>query len=265
MLIAKRLIEIAFSPLGIMTILFAAGLLISAARRHSRLGHRFLIWGGLLFLVFLFSPLAEYLMLSLERPYPPMLAPPESPRINRIVVLAGYAEENPGFPITSKVSEQTMCRISEGLRLYRLIPGAALILSGGIAREGEKPVAAMMADFIQQMGAPAKDLIVEGKSRNTYENLYEVKKLVGSDPFILVAAACDLRRALAVAKKLQMAPIPAPACIWASQHHPKNTGAGERIATFFKRFIPSLDNLSRLQWAYHEYLGYIWYRLLGRI
>lgn len=263
--IIKKLTELTFSPIGIMTILTASGLVLSIFSRRPRAGRRLLIWGGLLFVIFLFTPLAEYLILSLERPYPPMLSPPSDPKITRIVVLAGYAEDNPGFPITSNVSAETLCRMSEGLRLYRLLPKAALILSGGVAREGDKPVAAMMADFLEQMGVPTKDLIVEGKSRNTFENLLEVKKLVGSDPFILVTAACDLRRAMAVARKLEMAPVPAPACIRASQYHPKDAGFRERTKSFLRRFIPSLDNFSKLQWAYHEYLGYIWYVLLGRI
>ncbi len=261
----KRLAEFTFSPVGIMTILTASGLALSVFRRRSRAGRRLLVWGGFLFLVFLFSPLAEYLILSLERPYAPMLFPPAEPKINRIVVLAGYAEEYPGFPITSNVSGETLCRMSEGLRLYRLLPGSALILSGGVVREGDKPVAALMADFLHQMGVPAGDLIVEANSRDTFENLHEVKKLVGSDPFILVTAACDLRRAMAVARRLRMAPVPAPACIRALQRHPKDAGFRRRAAVFFQRFIPSLDNFSRLQWAYHEYIGYIWYMLLGRI
>ena len=92
----------------------------------------------------------------------------------------------------------------------------------------------------------------------------KVKEFVGEDPFILVAAACDLRRAVAVAKKLQMNPVPAPSIIWTLQHHPKNTGAIGQFIGFLKGG-PSLNNLSRLQWAYHEYLGYIWYQLLDRI
>jgi uncharacterized SAM-binding protein YcdF (DUF218 family) len=248
-----------------MTILMVSGVLLSAFKRHSRAGKRLLVCGVLLFLVFLFSPLAEYLILGLEKPFPPMLVPPESPRPFRIVVLAGYAEEHPGYPITSNVSAQTMGSMTEALRLYRLIPGARLVLSGGVARKGEPPVAAMMAEFLQQMGVPHEDLVMEGKSQNTYENLVEVKKLVDSDPFILVAAACDLRRAVAVAQKLKMEAIPAPSCIWASQNHPLNVGVGERIATFFGSFQPSLERFSRLQWAYHEYLGYVWYRLLDRI
>ncbi len=266
MISAERVIEIIFSPIGIVTILLASGVILALVKRHSRAGRGLLACGGLLFLIFLFSPLSLYMTMILEKDFPPLLAPPQSPKVDRIVVLAGYAEENPGFPITSNVSESTMGSMSEGLRLYRLIPGAKLLMSGGVIRSGEKPVAAMMADFLQQMGVPAKDLIVEGNSRDTYENLFEVRKLVGTGPFILVAPAADLRRAVAVAQKLDMKPIPAPSCIWTLQHQLSYLSKAEQIEHFFTTFgSPSLNNLTRLQWAYHEYLGYIYYRYLGRI
>jgi uncharacterized SAM-binding protein YcdF (DUF218 family) len=249
---AKRFIEAAVSPLGIMTLLLAFGIILSMGKRFARAGRRFLMSGALLFILFLFSPLAQYLIYGLECRFQPLLVPPQAPPVSRIVVLAGYAEEHPGLPITSNVSLQTIGNMSEGLRLYRLIPGSKLIMSGGVARRGEKPVAAMMADFLQQMGVPAADLIVEGASQTTYENFLETRKLVGTQPFILVAAACDLRRAAAVAKKLGMNSIPAPACICTLQH-PRKFG------------LPSLENLSRIQWAFHEYLGYAWYRVLGRV
>ena len=264
--IIKSSIEILFSPLGIVSVLLFAGIALWNTKRYSKIARRLLYSGGLLFLIFLFSPLSRYLILSLERPFPPLTVPPESPKIERIVILAGYAEEFPGIPITSSISEQTIYSLSEGLRLYRLIPESKIILSGGSAPTGEKSVAASMADFLQQMGVPDEDLIVEGNSRNTYENLVEVGKIVGSDPFILVASACDLKRAVGVAHKLKMKPVPAPAWIWALQHYPENMSFSGWIADFFTCFAyPSTDNLFRLQWAYHEYAGYAWYRLLGRI
>jgi uncharacterized SAM-binding protein YcdF (DUF218 family) len=262
----KRFIEITFSPLGIMVLLTTAGILLCLAKRHSPAGRRLLICGGLLLLIFLFSPLADYLILGLEKQFRPLLFPPQSSKVDRIVVLSGYAREYPGYPITSTVSDQTLCTMSEGLRLYRLIPGAKLILSGGAARPGDRPVGAVMADFLHQMGVPAKDLLVEGNSQNTYENLREVRRLVGAQPFILVALGCDLRRAVAVAQKLEMQSIPAPACFWASQRYRANMRSTAWIADFFASFArPSLANLTKLQWAYHEYLGYIWYKILGRI
>jgi uncharacterized SAM-binding protein YcdF (DUF218 family) len=264
--ILKNSVEIVFSPIGIVALLMILGLGFSFSKQHRIAGRRLLLCGGLLFLIFLFSPLAESLMLGLERYNSPLFSPPPSPKIDRIVVLAGYAEENPRCPITSNVSEQTQVSLSEGLRLYRLIPGAKLILSGGVARPGDKPVAAIMADFLRQLGVTDKDLIVEGNSRNTYENLLEVKKLVGSQPFILVALGCDLRRAVAVAQKLQMQSVPAPAGLWTLQHHPANMSVPQRVADLLSGFAhPSVTRLSKLQWAYHEYVGYIWYQLLGRL
>lgn len=263
---AKQSIELIFSPLGIVSILLAAGIVLSIARRRSHAGHRLLICGALLFLIFLFSPLAPYLIWNLERQYPPLLTPPELPEIDRIVILAGYAEEYPGIPVTSSVSEQTIASLSEGLRLSRLVPKAKLIVSGGVLKKGERPVASVMADFLQQMGIAKEDILVEGKSHNTYENLQEVKKLLGQAPFILVASGCDMRRAMAVARMHQMNPIPAPAYIWTLQKYPATASATAHIAAFIRnQGSISLNNLSRLQWAYHEYAGYIWYRLLGRI
>jgi uncharacterized SAM-binding protein YcdF (DUF218 family) len=264
--IIKRSIEILFSPLGIVSLLMIAGIVLWNTKRYSRLARRLLYWGGLLFLIFLFSPLSKYLMLGLEKPFPPLFIPPESPKTERIVILAGYAEVFPGIPVTSMLSRQTLYSLSEGLRLYRLLPGSKIILSGGTLREGEPPIAASMSDFLRQLGVPAEDLITEGNSRNTYENLVEVRKILGSDPFILVASACDLKRAVGVAHRLKMKPVPAPAWIWALQHYPGEMRFFDWVVDFFTWFArPSTDNLFRLQWACHEYAGYVWYRLLGRI
>jgi uncharacterized SAM-binding protein YcdF (DUF218 family) len=136
--IIKKSIELIFSPLGIVSLLMIAGIVLWNTERYSHIARRLLYWGGLLFLIFLFSPLSRYLVLSLERPFPPLTVPPESPKIERIVILAGYAEVFPGIPITSSISEQTIYNLSEGLRLYRLLPESRMILSGGVAHKEEK-------------------------------------------------------------------------------------------------------------------------------
>jgi uncharacterized SAM-binding protein YcdF (DUF218 family) len=262
----KRFVELLFSPLGVLVLLLAAGLALGFLKRHAELGRRLLTCGALLYLVFTFSPLAEFLMRGLERQYPPMLFPPASPSVDRIVVLSGYGEPHPGFPVTSRLSSETMNRLAEGIRLYRLAPGAKLIVSGGVVGRRGAPVAGLMADFLREQGIPREDVVEEGTSRNTFENLLEVRKLVGATPFILVTSACDLPRAVAVAKKLGMNPLPAPASFWALQHYPANLGAVDGVAAFFTGFaFPSPARLARLQWAYHEYAGYVVYWLLGRV
>lgn len=249
-----------------MTLLLVAGVVLILSGRHPRQGRRLLITGTLLYLVFAFSPLAEILTRSLEKPFEPMLVPPAETKIDRIVVLSGYGESHPAFPVTSNLSSETVGRLTEGVRLYRLIPGCKLVLSGGVVHEPDGPIALLMADFARQLGVRREDIMVEGNSTTTYENLLEVRKMLGSSPFILVTSACDLWRASAVARTLGMRPIPAPACIWALQQYPARMDAGVWVTSLVAGFAhPSVTRLIRIQWAYHEYAGYIWYRMLGRI
>jgi uncharacterized SAM-binding protein YcdF (DUF218 family) len=260
----KELLETCLSPVGLVTILFGSGILVNAFQRQSRMGRR-LVWSGVgLYLVFLLTPLAEVLYANLEHPYPPMLHPDASVRI--IVVLSGYGEDFSFLPVTSKLSVETISRMAEGIRLYREIPGARLILSGGVVRHQDGPIANLMADFARAMGVPNQDIVVEGLSTTTYENLLEVNKIIGSEPFILVTSSGELRRAGAVARRLGMKPLPAPAAIWAARYYP----AGMSWLEWGSKVIedmgyPTTDRLSYLQRAHHEYLGYVWYWMLGRV
>jgi uncharacterized SAM-binding protein YcdF (DUF218 family) len=264
--IFKKLIEIVFSPIGIMTLCFAAGAVLSVGRRGSVLGRR-LVWSGVwLYLIFLIAPLAEILVASLERPYPPMLRPDSRAGIRTIVVLSGYGEDYRFVPVTSKLTGETIARLVEGIRLYRELPGARLLVSGGVLRAGNPPVGKLMADFTQAMGVPAADIVIEHKSKTTYENFAEVKKLIGTEPFILVTSACHLRRSIAVAQKLGMQPLPAPAAIWAAQHCPAD-GSWLHWGRWFIQGLatPSTSRFGYLQLAYHEYVGYVWYWFLGHV
>lgn len=266
MAILRKTVEICFSPVGLMTLMFVTGLFVVACRRTSRAGRR-LIWCGIwLYLIFLLTPLAEVLVSGLERPFPPMLHPDAHAGVRAIVVLSGYGEDFSFFPVTSKVSEETMVRMVEGIRLHRELPGAKLVVSGGVLRPGERALANLMADFAKAMGIPEGDVVIEAKSQTTQENLLEVKKIVGSQPFILVTSACALRRAIAVARKLEMKPLAAPAAVWAAQHYP----TGMRWQEWSRKLIagmaaPSTSRLGYLQSAYHEYVGYAWYWMHGRL
>jgi len=262
----NNLFEFSVSPVGITTFLLCGGFILSILRRRQQLGRWLLVAGTFLFLLFTFSPLAELVIASLERDYPPLTVPPTSVQVSRIAVLSGYGEDHPGFPATSSLFGEMHCRLAEGIRLYRLVPESKMILSGGAMCEGDRPISSIMADFVREMGVPDKDVIVEGGSRNTYENMVEVKKVVGLEPFILVTSACALRRAMAVARKLGMRPVAAPACIWALQNCPSESSWTEWIGRVLRGFGSySPDRWVYLQSGYHEYLGYVWYKLIGRI
>jgi hypothetical protein len=99
----KRLAEAIVSPLGILTIVFGAGLLLRMLRRRSWLGHRLLVVGTALWLVGTFVPVAELAISWLERAYPPV-ARIDGLTVERIVILSHYAVDNAGFPVTNNVS-----------------------------------------------------------------------------------------------------------------------------------------------------------------
>ena len=164
--ILKTLLEAGLSPFGIVSILLACGILTTVFRRRSRLGPRLITAGVALWFLIVFTPLAEVLVTALERPYPPLTAP-EASGVRMILVLSSYGEQIPSFPPTSRLSEETMARLAEGIRLHRLLPGSRMILSGGVLRPGDAPIASMMAEFCTSLGVAETDILVEGVGRGT--------------------------------------------------------------------------------------------------
>jgi uncharacterized SAM-binding protein YcdF (DUF218 family) len=259
----KHLLEFMLSPAGLTILSLAAGLPLTLLRRRSRLGPRLLCTGAALFLLITFSPLSEVLIANLENDYPPLLEPPP---LKTIVVLSADGEDLPGFPITSTLNDATQLRLAEGIRVYRKLSRPKIVVSGGVLRKGDRPVAAMMADYLIQLGIPREDIAIEGRSQTTYENLVEVRKLIPPEPFILVTSACHLRRAMGVVRKVGMSAVPAPAAFWSLPHYPPTETWTQRTLSIMEGFAyPSAARWPYLQWAWHEYLGLAWYRLLGRL
>src|SRR3974377_1304607 len=99
----KRLVETVFSPLGITVVLFAAGIVLICSKRFVRLGRRGLQAGALLYLGFLFTPIAEILTLGLESQFSPLMQLESGGMIDRILILSEYGEDHPSYPITSNL------------------------------------------------------------------------------------------------------------------------------------------------------------------
>jgi uncharacterized SAM-binding protein YcdF (DUF218 family) len=264
MSLLRQYIAFGVSPLGLVAVLLILGLLLCLFRRYRNRGRRLLALGALLYAFYIFSPLAEILTRNLEKQYRPMLRPNPNLKIERVVILSDYGEESRSqLPVIS-LSEAGMSRIFEGIRLYRQIPGAKLIISGGVVRKGDRPIADIMATVAQQMGVPAADIIVERSSINTRTNLIHTKILIGSAPFILVTTASHLPRAMGVARKLEMNAVPAPAGIWALQNYPPQMTLRQWTKAILLGFSrPSHGRIVQLQRVSHEYVGMVWYRMQG--
>jgi uncharacterized SAM-binding protein YcdF (DUF218 family) len=230
-------------PSGLVIICFMAGVILVFVRKHKRCAKFMFGAAGILYIFFGYGPVSFWLLGNLEYQYPPLRSIEGLRNVDTIVVLSGYAKRDKLRPLTSEVNSATAFRTLEAIRLLRVIPEAGILIPGG----GDVPK--ITKDLFVALGTPLEKVSIEDKSGNTYENAINVKKRVGDRPFILVTSAGHMPRAMGVFHKLGMKPTPAPT------HY---MSAGDYSAT---TYLPSPIYLSYSDFAIHEYIGILWYRL----
>ena len=263
--IFKLIVQYAITPSGIITLCLVLGFLLIAMEK--RIGKYLLALGIVSYFVFSSSPLSMALLARLENRYPPLLDTKGVGEVDTIVLLTTAAWKDPHVPLTSQVGETTVSRLLEAIRLFHLIPGAKVVISGGPLDPNGRdiPVSRIVGDLASAMGIPGERMMLEKNSTNTYENGVEIKKILGEKSFLLVTSAYHLPRAIAVFQKLGLSPIPAPANFRVIQNKPHfDASKGELLKEIISA-LPSSNNLTHSERAMHEYAGFIWYWLRGWI
>ncbi|MCJ7818734.1 MAG: YdcF family protein, partial [Syntrophales bacterium] len=171
-----------------------------------------------------------------------------------IVVLGGGHVSDPSLPANSQISPAALGRVVEGVRLYKVIPGSKLLLSGGAVFD-PVPEAAVMAQVAGLLGVKPEDIVLESDSRDTAEEAEIIAKLIGRKKFFLVTSAAHMPRSMALFRKRGLQPIPAPADFRAPNTQSFEPGS----------FFPGVGSLGQTQTALHEYLGLAWAWLRGAI
>lgn len=148
-------------------------------------------------------------------------------------------------------------RILQVLPLYNRGQVKKILLSGGSGKliEEEKE-ADILADYLLSIGIDENDLILESKSRNTYENAkYTANQLKAIQPnrVLLSTSAIHMNRALACFKKQGLSPTP----------FATDRLSAEQELYFDDLFIPDAIILSHWYWLIHEWIGTLTYQLLG--
>ena len=114
------------------------------------------------------------------------------------------------------------------------------------------------AALLQDWGVPQDAILIEDKSRNTYENSVNTKNLLNSrdiDTVLLVTSAFHMPRALATFTTTGLNAIPSPTNYsMVGYSRPK-----------ILDWIPSLGNLGKMQAVMREKLGIVVYRFRGWI
>jgi uncharacterized SAM-binding protein YcdF (DUF218 family) len=202
------------------------------------------------------TPGVSYFALgSLEWSYPPREQRPKD--AGAIVILAGYVCPAAGARRHLELGQDTLYRCLEGARLYHQGQPCPVLVSGGTVEEDKPTCAPLMRDFLIQLGVPTTDILVEDRSRTTWENAVESRKLLephGIGKIVLVTDAAHLFRAERCFRKQGLEVLP-----WGCRYR----------ATVFplkvSQFLPSSRGGAGLRDAAHEWLGLAWYWLHGRI
>ncbi len=195
------------------------------------------------------GPGTDLLLRPLEQAFPPLHHAPVEP-VKAVVVLTGGEGWSPERPITSALSTSSTDRLVEGIRVWRLLGGDALLLMvGGIGTPGGRAEGPLMAEAARALGVPDDALGWESASRNTYENAQAVREHLGEGRFVLVTSAFHMPRAMEIFARSGLAPIPAPC------------GHAARLVRSGWDWFPRAQALWRSAQALREHVALIWYRL----
>jgi uncharacterized SAM-binding protein YcdF (DUF218 family) len=180
-----------------------------------------------------------------------------NPAIRWIVVLGGGQERHiNNRPANHVLYNASMKRLIEGVRLYRQLPHAKLLLSGGGEQEGLHggSEAEHMGVLAEWFAIPKDDLVFETDSINTADQAVAIKHWVGNAPFYLVTSANHMPRALALCRAQGLHPIAA------ASDYPHDSGWHWQ-----HNMMPNPINLVNINSTWHELLGFIWGKLRGHI
>lgn len=148
-------------------------------------------------------------------------------------------------------------RLAGAYALARRYPSAVVVYSGGqnvLIPGAEDAVSQRAKRFLLTIGLEPQRLVMEGRSRNTWENILYSRALVKPRPgqtWLLATSAIQLPRAMAVARRLDW-----PLIAW-----PTDWFTGQHVFTGYF-LIPY--NLMAFDEAVHEWVGLFVYRWIGK-
>jgi len=210
--------------------------------------------GVLLLALFSYGSISDTCLKTLENRYPPLVNLDQFSDVKWVVVLGGGHNSDPKLPVTSQISESSLSRLVEGVRIHKLLPESKLVLSGGAVFD-PMPEAKVMAGVAEVMGIGENRLVLEELSKDTKDQARLIHKIVGDERFILVTSASHMPRSMALFQKSGMKPIPAPADYWVKERQRISPGV----------FFPNAGSIRKMERVFYEYLGFGWSWLRGQI
>lgn len=245
----KKIVSMFIMPLPLGIFLLILGLIFLYKNKFFKA--KVILTLSLLWLFLIsYSPLVNTILYHYESRYPTLHTVSEE--IQYIYVLGGGHHSDETHPITSQVNESSSVRLSEAIRLYhQLDEKPTIIVSGYSGLRDPIPHAMMQEKLALALGVKKNKLLRVPQPRDTQEEALAAKKIVKSNPFILVTSAYHMQRALTFFHHEGLNPTPAPTNHLANIQYPNYAG-------FF-----SISALRKSKIVWHEMLGTLWQKIKG--
>lgn len=250
--VLKRVLGDLLQPLTLLLLALAAGAALLALRK--RAGTVLLAAAAAALVCLCYGWPADGWLRDLERRHPPLADASPHRGVRWVVVLGGGLVSDPRLPVTGQLTEGAQLRVAEGIRLYRQLDGAQLLVSGGPVFN-DAPESSALAGLAEALGVPPADIVQDSLSLDTEQQALEVRRITGGDSLLLVTSAYHMPRSMALFRK---AGLP---CLAAPTHFLLK----DRTRSSPDQLFPSSGAIHRAEVVCHERAGMAWSRLRGAI
>ena len=213
-------------------------------------------WGFVLLAVVWFlssRPVVESILRPLESWYPtPDVTGLKQRGLQEVVVLTGGGYAVQSEMLSSAFPHASMYRFIGGLELCtRLGPNCKIIFSGSAGR-GSNFTTALTMQELSLLLRPGSQALAEARSGSTMEHPTNVRTLLKNKSFVLVTSAVHMPRAMRSFERTDLAPIAYPVDFLIAE--------GDYG---WMSFVPSVENLWKVNVALREYMALAFYTLAG--
>jgi len=233
-------------------LLLCAGVL-RLLRRAKRLQRGLVIAAGIYLLLFATGPVANLLLYPLETRH---VRPARLERPPGAIIMLGGVLDRQELGAGYYEMQDSADRFVEAVRLALRYPGAPLLITGGSSAilQTAQREADVLHRLALDLGVPPKQVRVDRRARNTYENALHAKELLADvkGPLLVVTSAVHMPRSAACFRKLGLEVIP-----WPVDFQRTSSGPGS--------WLPKPSTLQRSNDALHEYLGWLAYLVAGYV
>jgi uncharacterized SAM-binding protein YcdF (DUF218 family) len=218
---------------------------------HPQLSRRFWFWGGLWALVMIATPLGHLVIRPLESQFK---VPKSLPQIDGILMLTGSERLKLSTYYRQPVLSDAGDRELMSIILSHKFPKAELVVVGGVRDGGSlRDTDIAYSAFINAGLAKTRLKVING-TRDTCANAAAAKTVMRPGMhWLLVTSAAHMPRAMACFTAADLQPIPYP------------VDFRGRSDVWHPIFMPGgVDNLATFDFASHEWVGLVYYRLRGK-